>query len=223
VLPFYQIRMRFSHFIPLIGTALGAIAPPQIPLRDQPATATPGTADSASDFTSYQSTISPKHSIRIKRQNTTLCDTPVDQYTGWLDVGDKHFFFWYFASEKASPSPDSAPLALWMTGGPGGSSMVGLLLELGPCLINKNGDGTVYNPYGWNKDTAMIFVDQPVGVGFSYSDNNDILPDNSFTSAEDMHLFLQTFIDQIFPVHLKGPFVITGESYAVSILQPPRR
>jgi len=101
--------------------------------------------------------------------------------------------------------------------------MVGLLLELGPCLINKNGDGTVYNPYGWNKDTAMIFVDQPVGVGFSYSDNDDILPDNSFTSAEDMHLFLQTFIDQIFPVHLKGPFVITGESYAVSIQQPQGR
>lgn len=94
---------------------------------------------------------------------------------------------------------------------------MGMLQELGPCLINEDGDGTKYNPYGWNKDTALIFVDQPVGVGFSYSDNDEAGPDNSFTSAADMHLFLQTFISQIFPAHLKGPFVITGESYAVSI------
>jgi cathepsin A (carboxypeptidase C) len=74
----------------------------------------------------------------------------------------------------------------------------------------------VYNPYGWNKDTAMIFVDQPAGVGFSYLDDDLSAPDNSFSSAADMHLFLQMFVSQVFPVHLKGPFVITGESYGVS-------
>lgn len=203
--------MRFSLLLPVVGSTLAvAVAPPhQIPLSDT-------SFSGAAEFTTYQSDVSPHHSIRIKRQNATLCDTPVDQYTGWLDVGHKHLFFWYFASENAAPQPDSAPLALWMTGGPGGSSMLGLFQELGPCLINEVGDGTVYNPYGWNKDTALIFVDQPVGVGFSYADKVELIPDNSFTSAVDMHLFLQMFVSQVFPVHLKGPFVITGESYAVS-------
>lgn len=205
--------MRLSLLLPLIGSI--AATPSQIPLGDHHPAASEFPLP-ASGFTTFQSTVSPQHSIRIKRQNATLCDTPVDQYTGWLDIGHKHLFFWYFAAENA-PAPDAAPLALWMTGGPGGSSMLGMLMELGPCLVNEDGDGTRYNPYGWNKDTAMIFVDQPVGVGFSYSDTDEPGPDTSFKSAEDMHLFLQMFISQVFPVHMKGPFVLTGESYAVSI------
>lgn len=172
-------------------------------------------AGSHSEFTVFQSHVSPDHSIRIKRQNSTLCDTPVDQYTGWLDIGHKHLFFWYFKSEAATKDSKPEPLALWLTGGPGGSSMLGMLQELGPCLINDYGNGTVYNPYGWNKETALIFVDQPAGVGFSYVDEGEPLPGDSFTAAADMHLFLQLFVSQVFPEHLEGPLVITGESYAV--------
>lgn len=183
-----------------------AVTSSQIPLRED---------ESISAFSVYQSDVSPDHSIRIKRQNSTLCDTPVDQYTGWLDVGPKHLFFWYFKSETASTTPESEPLALWLTGGPGSSSMLGMLQELGPCLINEHGNGTVYNPYGWNKETALIFVDQPAGVGFSYLDDGEPLPGDSFTSAADMHLFLQLFVSQVFPEHAEAPLVITGESYAV--------
>lgn len=172
--------------------------------------------ESPSDFTIFQSHVSPDHSIRIKRQNSTLCDTPVDQYTGWLDIGHKHLFFWYFKSESTTKSSKSEPLALWLTGGPGASSMLGMLQELGPCLINEHGNGTVYNPYGWNKETALLFVDQPAGVGFSYVDEGESLPGDSFTGAADLHLFLQMFVSQVFPEHLDGPLVITGESYAVS-------
>jgi cathepsin A (carboxypeptidase C) len=178
----------------------------QVPLRED---------ESVTEFAIFQSDVSPDHSIRVKRQNSTLCDTPVDQYTGWLDVGHKHLFFWYFKSEAATKSGGSEPLALWLTGGPGGSSMLGMLQELGPCLINEHGNGTVYNAYGWNKETALIFVDQPAGVGFSYLDEGEPIPGDSFTSAADMHLFLQLFVSQVFPEHSKGPLVITGESYAV--------
>lgn len=93
----------------------------------------------ASEFTTYQSSTSP-HSIRIKRQNDTICDARSAQYTGWLDVGRKHFFFWYFESQQ---NPHTDPLALWLTGGPGVSGMLGMLGELGPCLINQHGNGTV--------------------------------------------------------------------------------
>jgi cathepsin A (carboxypeptidase C) len=153
--------MRFS--IPLVsslsilGGVATAAASQQFPLA-----ASLPTEDSP--FHVFQSESSPDHSIRIQAQNSSICATNVTQYTGWLDVGHAHFFFWYAAAEN-TPPPGTAPLALWMTGGPGGSSMLGMLQELGPCLINQkdNGSSTVYNPYGWNQDTAYIFVDQPAG------------------------------------------------------------
>jgi cathepsin A (carboxypeptidase C) len=193
----------------LVCSALASIVP-QVPIREYVP------FEESSDFTTYQSHVSPQHSIRIKRQNATLCDTPVDQYTGWLDVGNKHLFFWYFASENDNSESTSSPLTLWLTGGPGGSSMLGMLQELGPCLINEHGNGTIYNPYGWNKDSALIFLDQPAGVGFSYVDEGEVVPGDSFTTAADVHLFMQMFVSQVFPEHLNGPFIITGESYAVS-------
>lgn len=207
--------MKLIQLLPSVALSILASAN-QIPLIQDPLA-----ASFSDDFQVYQSHVSPEHSLRVKRQNATLCNTPVDQYTGWLDVGPKHFFFWYFKSETESSVTTSAgaePLALWLTGGPGGSSMLGMLQELGPCLINQHGNGTVYNPYGWNKDTALIFVDQPAGVGFSYLDEGEPIPGDSFTAAADMHLFLQMFMSQVFPEHKDGDLVITGESYAVSYL-----
>jgi len=189
----------------LFGTALALLQSAQIPLSSNQA---------SDDFATYQSHISAEHSIRIKAQNSTLCDTHVEQYTGWLDVGHKHLFFWYFMSENVATDA-SLPLTLWLTGGPGASSMIGMFLELGPCSINEHGNGTTYNPYGWNKDAALLFVDQPAGVGFSYFDDGEVVPGDSFTSATDMHIFLQVLIHQVFPKHKEGPLFLTGESYAV--------
>lgn len=106
------------------------------------------------DFQVYRSSSSPHHAIRIKQQHDSLCDAHSAQYTGWLDVGAKHLFFWYFESQD---NPKDDPLVLWLTGGPGGSSMLGMLQELGPCLINKFGNGTVYNPYGWSKKSNLVY------------------------------------------------------------------
>ncbi|KAL1871474.1 hypothetical protein Plec18167_007034 [Paecilomyces lecythidis] len=170
-----------------------------------------------STFQIYQSNISPHHSLRIKSQNATLCNTTVNQYTGWLDNGHKHLFFWYFDSESknATTAEDEQPLVLWQNGGPGASSILGLLQELGPCLINEHGNGTVGNPYSWNKENALLFVDQPVGVGFSYydGDSQEDQPGDSYASAADMHIFLQMFVNQVFPIHRNGPLTLTGESY----------
>ncbi|KAH7356596.1 Alpha/Beta hydrolase protein [Rhexocercosporidium sp. MPI-PUGE-AT-0058] len=198
--------MKLSLLLQACVASGFALAESQVPIIEP--------TSNSGDFALYQSQVSPNHSIRVKRQNSTLCNTPVDQYTGWLDVGHKHLFFWYFKSESASSKTDDEPLGLWLTGGPGGSSMLGMLQELGPCLINEHGNGTTYNPYGWNKETAFIFVDQPAGVGFSYVDEGESIPGDSFTSAADMHLFLQMFVSQVFPEHKNGPVVITGESYA---------
>jgi cathepsin A (carboxypeptidase C) len=115
--------MKLSIASLLLAGAIAANAS-QIPFQVTP---------EAEGFQVYQSQFSEEHSIRIKQQqNDTLCVAHSKQYTGWLDVGSKHLFFWYFESQD-KPSED--PLLLWLSGGPGASSMIGMMQELGPCLI----------------------------------------------------------------------------------------
>jgi cathepsin A (carboxypeptidase C) len=166
---------------------------------------------SASDHTTFQSPNSP-HSVRIRQQNETICATDSAQYTGWLDVGHKHLFFWYFDSQN---DPVNDPLTLWMNGGPGASSMLGLFQEIGPCLINEHDNETVRNPWAWNRNSSLLFVDQPADVGFSYVDEGYGIPRDSKEAAVDMHRFLQIFISEIFPDKLSSDVHLSGESYAV--------
>jgi hypothetical protein len=76
-----------------------------------------------------------------------------------------NLFYWYFQARK---KPESAPLTLWLNGGPGASSMRGLLRENGPCSINPDSNSTSNNPWSWNEVSNMIYIDQPVQTGFSY-------------------------------------------------------
>lgn len=105
-----------------------------------------------------------------------------------------------------------------MNGGPGCSSTTGLLFELGPCSIqNKKGKGadTKYNPYSWTEHANVLFLDQPVGVGYSYSDEGGV--DNSPAAAVDVLAFLQLFIAN-FGKYRNNEFHISGESYAGTYL-----
>ncbi|KAJ2034383.1 hypothetical protein H4S03_005018, partial [Coemansia sp. S3946] len=149
----------------------------------------------------------PEYRLRVKSPN--LCDTNVTQYSGYLDTADdKHFFFWFFEARNPAKTGDT-PVILWTNGGPGCSSMVGVLMELGPCRVNKGGTGTSRNPYGWNENAHVIFIDQPVNTGFSYGPRVD----NSYDAGKDVNVFLRLFY-YAFPKYASSQLHIFGESYA---------
>lgn len=76
-------------------------------------------------------------------------------------------FFWYFESRN---DPKNAPLSLYLGGGPGTTSLMGATVENGPCNINRDSNSTTLNPWSWNNNVNMLYVDQPVQVGFSYDE-----------------------------------------------------
>ncbi|GAC74876.1 serine carboxypeptidases [Moesziomyces antarcticus T-34] len=107
--------------------------------------------------------------VRYKQVPTGICETDsnVKSFSGYVDVEeDEHIFFWFF--EARNGSPKDAPLTVWINGGPGSSSMIGLFQELGPCSVDSNGT-VVNNAYAWNNASNMIFIDQPATTGLSYT------------------------------------------------------
>ncbi|KAJ2997111.1 hypothetical protein HDV02_005852 [Globomyces sp. JEL0801] len=158
----------------------------------------------------------PDYQLRIKK-DSSLCDPTVKQvslfskskYSGYLDTpNDEHFFFWFFES-RSNPSID--PLLLWLNGGPGCSSMIGLLMELGPCRVNSGGNDTTFHPLAWNSNSSLLFLDQPVNVGFSYSNTAKV--STTLQSSEAVYKFLQLFY-KAFNEYQHLDFHISGESYA---------
>ncbi|KAI0406004.1 Alpha/Beta hydrolase protein [Xylaria palmicola] len=97
-----------------------------------------------------------------------VCETTpgVNSYSGYVDLdANTHMFFWFF---EARHKPNEAPITLWLNGGPGSDSMIGLFEELGPCSVAANKSTSILNPYAWNEVSNMLFLSQPIGVGFSY-------------------------------------------------------
>jgi cathepsin A (carboxypeptidase C) len=114
----------------------------------------------------------PDHTLTIKAHGpqdpsvksdtpslSDICPGATSGYTGYLNHGEKHFYFAYFES-RSKPAED--PLVLWLNGGPGCSSMTGLFMELGPCTVNEDGESARENPYSWISAANVFFLDQPV-------------------------------------------------------------
>ncbi|KAI0751671.1 alpha/beta-hydrolase [Daedaleopsis nitida] len=144
-------------------------------------------------------------------ENSGVCETTpgVYQASGYGDLtSNESIWFWYFAARK---NPDTAPLSIWLNGGPGSSSMIGLFQEQGPCRIKNDSSGVDLNPNAWNEVSNMLFIDQPVGVGFSHGSTT---VGTSQAAAADVWSFLQIFFaDSRFSKLQKNDFAIWTESY----------
>ncbi|XP_066399567.1 serine carboxypeptidase 1-like [Miscanthus floridulus] len=137
-----------------------------------------------------------------------------DQYSGYVTVDEKHgrALFYYFV--EAPRDASSKPLLLWLNGGPGCSSFIGAMLELGPFRVNFDNTTLRLNKYAWNKEANVIFLESPAGVGFSYSNtSSDYEESGDSRTAEDAYIFLVNWLER-FPEYKTRAFYISGESYA---------
>ena len=100
-------------------------------------------------------------------------ELPSDQFSGYLDIPNstKHLHYWLIESEN---DPANDPVVLWLNGGPGCSSLDGLIYEHGPFRLETDAKSgkLAFNrfDYSWNKKANVVYLEAPVGVGFSYSD-----------------------------------------------------
>ncbi|XP_066250446.1 vitellogenic carboxypeptidase-like [Euwallacea similis] len=134
----------------------------------------------------------------------------IESYAGYFTVDavyDSNIWFWFF------PSADNVgedPVVLWLNGGPGASSLNGLFIENGPFIVNED-SSVSFREYSWHLNHSVIFIDQPAGTGFSFT--NGGLARNETKVGDDMYSALTQFF-QLFPDLQKNPFYISGESYA---------
>ncbi|CAL9083450.1 unnamed protein product [Musa textilis] len=130
-------------------------------------------------------------------------------------------FFYYFIESEGNPAED--PLLLWLTGGPRCSAFCGLVFEVGPLkFVSAKYNGSlpslVYRPYSWTKVSNMIFLDSPVGSGFSFSRHAESYYDGGDISwSQYVYTFLiKWLVDH--PKFLANPLYIAGDSYAGKIV-----
>ena len=159
----------------------------------------PPLVSSASETITIHSPIDHNITIRYKIPPIGTCTTVFpkqQQYTGYISLPrykiapvqqnySINTFFWFI---EARTSPSTAPLTIFLNGGPGSSSMVGLFQENGPCEVVEIAEGklgTQPRDWGWDRSSNILYIDQPNQVGFSY----DKLTNGSldlFTSSVSM-------------------------------------
>ncbi|GJP33334.1 hypothetical protein CLOM_g17878 [Closterium sp. NIES-68] len=142
--------------------------------------------------------------------------------SGYLPVSpstpeSRMFYTYYEATEPSRPLSET-PLLLWLNGGPGCSSMIGNFYELGPwkvAVTNEDIDSLRLerNPWAWNRRYGLLFIDNPVGTGFSVVISNEDIPQDQPTVAKHLFHALSAFFDMHSGL-CDRPFFITGESYA---------
>jgi carboxypeptidase C (cathepsin A) len=125
--------------------------------------------------------------------------------------------FWLFVPTVQAVNET---LTLWLNGGPGCSSFnCGVMMEHSPVTQPLHDAGycclqatpkLYVNPHTWTRATTMLYVEQPIGTGFSYGSP---LPEDEDDAASDLYAFYQNFL-QVFTQFQSYSFYITGESYA---------
>ncbi|CAI8600883.1 unnamed protein product [Vicia faba] len=145
---------------------------------------------------------------------------PFQLETGYVGLGetdddDDMQVFYYFIKSENNPQKD--PLMLWLSGGPGCSSISGLIIEIGPIKFeikeyNESLPNLILRPESWTKLCSIIFVDLPFGTGFSYAKNTSAQR-SDWKIVHHTHQFLRKWLIN-HPEFLSNEFYMGGDSYS---------
>ncbi|KAJ5051546.1 uncharacterized protein L3040_001322 [Drepanopeziza brunnea f. sp. 'multigermtubi'] len=135
-------------------------------------------------------------------------------HAGHIEITPEHngnLFFWLYQNRHIA---NKQRLVIWLNGGPGCSSEDGGLMEIGPYRVKdgKNGPKLEYNAGSWDEFANVLFVDNPVGTGFSFVDTDSYVHE----LPEMANQFIQ-FLEKwfaLFPQFENDDIYIAGESYA---------
>ncbi|KAL1497431.1 hypothetical protein ABEB36_008405 [Hypothenemus hampei] len=132
----------------------------------------------------------------------------VESYSGYFTVdkgNDSNLFFWFFPSTN---NYEKDPVPFWQQGGLGLSSLYGVFLENGPFVVENGQLGL--REYAWNKNFSVVYIDQPIGTGFSFT-KGEFLSDETQV-GQHLYNFLTQFFT-LFPELQQNEFYISGEAY----------
>jgi len=146
-------------------------------------------------------------------------------WAGMIDADDRgggRLFYWFFERDPPPKPGEKIPVVIWLNGGPGCSSMDGLFLELGPLRLAPGGRAPNYRlerrEKSWHRAAHVLFLDQPVGTGFSRSAARQYCK-NDQCIVDHFETFLARF-SRSFPEQLLAsddtsvPIYFAGESHA---------
>jgi vitellogenic carboxypeptidase-like protein len=131
-------------------------------------------------------------------------------FSGFFEVNataHASLFFWFWPALSGNAS---APLLVWLQGGPGSSSLFGMLVELGPYRVTTSDLQPAFNPDSWASEYSVVFVDNPRGTGYSFTDAGTLCTE-WHCYGEDFDSFLRQFV-QAYGLGANDVY-ITGESY----------
>ncbi|KAG8056122.1 hypothetical protein GUJ93_ZPchr0001g32448 [Zizania palustris] len=134
--------------------------------------------------------------------------------SGYLNVTSTNslYFAFYEATDPVTAPAASVPLLVWLQGGPGCSSLTGNFDEIGPYLL-LNSTSLSRNRDRWNRRFGVIFLDNPLGAGFSVPASDADIPTDEPTIDAHLLAALQSFM-ALDPTFRARPLFLTGESYA---------
>lgn len=132
-------------------------------------------------------------------------------YVGITDDPDNNKLFYWFFESRGSPSTD--PLLIWFSGGPGCSGELALMVENGPYIFDTQTGKLSKNEYAWNNNANVLFMDQPLGTGYSFG-NEEKFSRNEDDTKEQFYEFLTSWLQLADFSSLKGrDLYLFGESY----------
>lgn len=146
---------------------------------------------------------------------------PTPHWSGFLNASASapgtYLHYWFASSNSACVNKGgTCPVVLWLNGGPGASSILGMLQEQGPLIIDNQGS-LMQNPYAWTNVANLLVVESPAGVGYSYCaamSSGGSCKNDDVSTAKALYAGLVDFFATKFPSLAKEAFFITGESYA---------